>query len=120
MAQGKPFQAVRIFIPKESSLSLGTELSMGNVKKYMDACGLQNLSDSCTKDDMDYDGKSGKEMGMGDFVCGQGEMNDMVWTILITDKGTYIGAGSSQSYAGMNPIADSVAVNEMYSDRSAQ
>lgn len=117
MAQGRGFEGVRIFIPAKSDASLGVDVAMAKVKEYMEACGLEGMSDSCTQDDLDYSGKSGKDLGTGDFICAQGTQDGKVWTILITPEGAYIGAGGYECYEDMEPICDWVAVNEIFQAR---
>lgn len=117
MAQGRGFEGVRIFIPAKSDASLGVDFTTAKVKEYMEACGLEGMSDSCTQNDLDYNGKSGKDLGTGDFICAQGTQDGKVWTILITSEGTYIGAGGYECYEDMEPICDWVAVNEIFQAR---
>ncbi|MGN0262562.1 MAG: PASTA domain-containing protein [Eggerthellaceae bacterium] len=117
MAQGRGFEGVRIFIPAKSDASLGVDFTTAKVKEYMEACGLEGMSDSCTQSDLDYNGKSGKDLGTGDFICAQGTQDGKVWTILITSESTYIGAGGYECYEDMEPICDWVAVNEIFQAR---
>ena len=117
MAQGRGFEGVRIFIPAKSDASLGVDFTSAKVREYMEACGLEGMSDSCTQDDLDYNGKSGKDLGTGNFICAQGTQDGKVWTILITPEGTYIGAGGYECYEDMEPICDWVAVNEIFQAR---
>lgn len=117
MAQGRGFEGVRIFIPAKSDASLGIDFTTAKVKEYMEACGLEGMSDSCNQSDLDYNGKSGKDLGTGDFICAQGTQDGKVWTILITSEGTYIGAGGYECYEDMEPICDWVAVNEIFQAR---
>lgn len=117
MAQGRGFEGVRIFIPAKSDASLGVDFTSAKVKEYMEACGLEGMSDSCNQDDLDYNGKSGKDLGTGNFICAQGTQDGKVWTILITPEGTYIGAGGYECYEDMEPICDWVAVNEIFQAR---
>ena len=117
MAQGRGFEGVRIFIPAKSDASLGVDFTSAKVREYMEACGLEGMSDSCTQDELDYNGKSGKDLGTGNFICAQGTQDGKVWTILITPEGTYIGAGGYECYEDMEPICDWVAVNEIFQAR---
>lgn len=114
LAEGIGFEAVRLYIPNNSSLSLGTNVSMDGVYAYMDACGFDNLKDSCTLDDVRADdGRTGKELGLSTFVCAQGETGGYVWTVLITENGAYLGCGLPIVYADMDSICDNVPINEM-------
>lgn len=114
MAEGYDFLSVRLYIPNTSSNSQGEEVSMSTVKKYMDACDLDNLTDSCNEEDIEYNGQTSSELGLGNFVCAEGTTNSgLVWTILITEDGVAIGLGEYECYSGMYPICDSVAANEI-------
>ncbi len=115
MAEGFAFQGIRLYIPAHSAMSLGTDVSMSGVQAYMDACGFDNIKDSCTNEDVESEGgASGSELGLPALACAQGETNGYVWTVLVTDSATYIGCGPEECYEDMDPICDGVVVNEMY------
>ena len=115
LAAGIPFQGIRFYIPAHSAFSLGTDVSMDGVQAYMDACGFDNLKDSCTNEDVKSEsGASGKELGLPPLACAQGETNGYVWTVLVTESATYIGCGPQECYEDLDPICDGVVINEMY------
>lgn len=117
LAQGFGFEGVRLYIPSNSSLSMTTDISVETVQAYADACGFGTPEDTCSVDDVEADnGVSGKDLGLPAFICSQGKTdNGYIWTVLVTEKGTYIGCGPESCYEGMDPICDDVAINEMYS-----
>ncbi|MBO4365132.1 MAG: PASTA domain-containing protein [Eggerthellaceae bacterium] len=117
LAEGFGFEGMRLYIPSNSSLSLTTDISMDTVQAYADACGFGAPEDTCSIDDVEADnGVTGKDLGLPAFICSQGETdNGYIWTILVTEGGTYIGCGPESCYEDMDPICDDVAINEMYS-----
>lgn len=115
LAQGLGYEGVRLCIPTTSALSLTTDISMGTVQAYMDACGFDTIKDTCSIDDVKADnGATGKELGLSNFICAQGETDGRIWTVLVTEDATFLGCGSKECYKDMDPICDAVAVNEMY------
>lgn len=115
LSEGVGYQGIRLYAPNNSSLSLGTDVSLDAVHAYMDACGFDNLTDSCTQDDVKADdGRTGSQLGLGKFICAQGETNGYVWTVLVTEDGAYLGCGPKACYNDMDPICDNVAINEMF------
>lgn len=114
LGQGFQFQGVRLFIPAKSALSLGVDPTIETIEAYMEECQLDDLIDSCTGADLEYNGQRGSTLGVGgNFICAQGETEGRIWTILITESGTYIGAGGLECYPNMDSICDAVAVNEI-------
>lgn len=115
LAQGFGYEGIRLCIPTTSALSLTTDISMSTVQAYMDACGFDTIKDTCSVDDVKADnGATGKELGLPNFICAQGETNGRIWTVLVTEDATFLGCGSKECYKDMDPICDAVAVNEMY------
>lgn len=81
LASGATVAGVRLVISANSSLSLGSTLTQGTVSTYMNACGFDNMLDSCTQDDNVLPSGT-KRTSSPQFIVANGETGGYAWTIM--------------------------------------